>query len=370
MQPPPIAIGFTLALAVLALINGLSAPDPSGNFLLLKGLYALANFAVLLINPGEAFSPLTVWPRGSIALLMMLVAALRWEGRYVAGYSIFIAAMIVQQNLSILSLLFLLTVDLILRPRIFLNRSIWLVFAGVAAVSLFNWQASTAHGLTISVAGLFAVFLISRLLMMVLHSANFSNISAISNQLRRNILDKGPVAADIITLTSLWVTTLPLTLGMAIFVGRQHWSGIDPIWSNVHSRLLGVYQPVVVFGLILIGLDWVHRAMHNDRNRWKTFTLVVTSLIAFVAAFGAGGAAWKHGFLLPQQLRAIDMAVETERPAGLPALSHDDRSALLYYALIKQVDTGQKTLDALFAHRPDLWQQGQPISLKPAPGPH
>ncbi len=144
-RAPAMAAPFALASGAMALLGFLPGPSPSDHLLYYGPLENLINLVVLIVNPGEAFSPLSFWPKSSLALILMAALTNRWSGRIVAGYVLTLTTLLFHITLGGLLLLGFVLMDLSLRPRALpWPRIAPLLAIGAAAFSLGQWRIFSA----------------------------------------------------------------------------------------------------------------------------------------------------------------------------------------------------------------------------------
>jgi hypothetical protein len=79
-------IPLCLVLATVALTAVLPGPRPTDHLLLYSGFEAVANFIAVIVAPGEAFNPMSPWPKNIVLLLALAAFSLRWQGERRASY--------------------------------------------------------------------------------------------------------------------------------------------------------------------------------------------------------------------------------------------------------------------------------------------
>lgn len=151
------AMGLVIAFyAVQGLLPGPVATD---HLLLHGGLKNALNLFVLLLDPGEAFSIVSFWPKSIVLFLAGAVLCLRAEGRLHAGYVILLVAQFFHATLGLLLFAGFLVMDIALRRPQLSWRALLPMLLVSAAMSLRSqWQvfADTGH-LGVAVAGIVAV---------------------------------------------------------------------------------------------------------------------------------------------------------------------------------------------------------------------
>lgn len=355
-----VSAALALTVATIALLNLLPAPDPSSNLMYFEGVYVIANILVHAFNPGEALSALSFWPRNNVGLIMILVAALRWRGRYGAAYGIVAACFLIHGAQAFLALVALLAVDLFLRPSVFTRRSVHFALALAAVLLLLGaglLQAYQWHQLGLMLVGLAAV----AASILMLHrlergGAGAAWLSPI-RRLREWVIQRGDVSADLIMFVGGWIVTLPIILGLSSLFGAGQTYGADPVLAKVHSTLLVVLRPMVIFGLSLMAVTWLGKAMTEGPTRAVGSTVVASALMTVVILFGTAGLLWQQPIPMWKTTLAMDRLIrQPAEPGAKTPSSFDDRAAFLYYAVVKTVDTGHDWVKVLLANRPDLWQ--------------
>lgn len=341
---------FAIAMGSLALIESslfealwsraAGEPFRHGEVTLVAAEAPLRETLRFLLSPGYGYTPLGFLGRCHFALGLVVAFALRWHARLGPAYAALLALAFVHQSMMGLLLGTLVLVDLAIRPRALLRRSVWPVVAVAGVVyllreSIFEVLASpVVAGLVLALAVVAWLLLgrrpreetVARLRRAVERwLAPRRGFLARSDRTASAVLDLG-------VLLSALLVTLPLgVLVNAILPERETMY----FWSQVHGRLLGALRPSVAFGLALVGLALAWRAAGRHArvalgHTLRTVAVVVCAACAWDAARSPGALARMRAF-----------ASELDRGLATPIQQIDGPDeARVYYAVGKTVLTG------------------------------
>jgi len=292
-RAPAMAAPFAVATGAMALLGFLPGPSPTGHLLYHEGLENALNLIVLAVNPGEAFSPLSFWPKSSLALILMAALANRWSGRILTGYVLVLATLLFHITLGGLVLVGFVIMDLALRPRaVPWARLAPVLVLGAAAFSLGQWRIFAESGkfaLTLALLALVAVagviasrWLAPRVARVPLHVADTVAFAA---------------AALLLTLlaVALYLAAAPDT----------PWN-IDSLYLQIAARLIVLAVSVAWLCLGVRAVAWIEA---------RGARLAVVPLVAFAClatVYGAAGSWWWEARFLDSRLHDPTARAATE----------------------------------------------------------
>lgn len=303
----------------------------------------------LLFRPSAQFSPLGFTPRGHFALLTVVVFALRWIDRPAASYWLIFAMSFVHLATSGLLLVIVAGLDLILHPGRFRRISVLVplfVTAALFAHRQSMWQLVGDAGAPIGI-GLGIVVLIG-LFLAVTESARYALGQTFRPvlRLRDKLLDMGPSTAELILMAVGWSLS-----AIALWIVLTQVKPFEELqvfyfWGRVHGRLMMALWPTAVFGILAVALAWAMQP--TGRRRLVAWAAPVVCVACIAAASVKSQAYWETtgimervaGDFFKQERRLKKGAMPTLRALG-------EEEWVLYYAMVKSVDTGKDHLGKL-----------------------
>lgn len=286
----PVALG----VAVMALVGFLPGPVPTDHLLYHEGIENLFNIVVLVVSPGEAFSPLSIWPKSILALILMVVMASRWSGRTGVGYLLAAATIPFHVTLGGLLLMGLVLMDRALHPS---ATPVWWSVCGatVALLSLMlsQWRIVAKGGI-----GLEAVAIIAAVLVSLVFASRF-----------RHLFDGTEKIVESDTIAFVLAAALLTPVAMLLI----DWSDADTslsspvsIFGQLAARLIVLAITVLILALALRATNWL-----RQRNAEHAVT-VVAGFACLLTAYGAAGSWWWESRFLPARMHDIAVRSEAE----------------------------------------------------------
>ena len=302
----------------------------------------------LTVRPSTQFSSLSFPPRSNVALLLVGVFALRWSGKHFCAYLSAFFLSLLHLGTSGLVLALMVAMDILLRPSLFRRPEIAGVI-GVAAISLairesmfvliVGKQALIAAGIIaamILLAGMTVWFFKRR-------GAELSGLAGPYLRLRTRLLGRGTVAADLIVIAVLWVSSLIVVF---VLLDEFHaftvWEAFY-FWSRVNGRVLMVLHPTLIFGLCLLGSGWLLTRFPNFRRRAATL-MPAFAVVPMVTLIGYAVSTTGSTNVLHRVANDLFKAERYVQAQTMPQFTSEKINQLgsaelvLYYAISKTVD--------------------------------
>ncbi|MEQ9189158.1 MAG: hypothetical protein RLQ25_01375 [Alphaproteobacteria bacterium] len=263
-----------LTVSVMALAALPVGPSPSDHLMIHPSpLHNLINLGVLVLSPGEAFSPLGFWPKSSLALVMLAALSLRWAGQARWAYVLLFTTMAFHISLGGLLLAAFLMMDLLMRPRQVDYRLIVpMAVAGLLLFSLSQWRILADTNAGWFFAGVVTVGVVACRLASRWVAPRMGQI---------------PVwKSDSFTAAIATIVLVPTAMvAYAISATDNPW-GPQSVYLQLAARMIVLAFSVVLLGLSCAAVNWLH-ARHAV---WSVAPVVVTALI--VVGYGAAGSWW------------------------------------------------------------------------------
>jgi hypothetical protein len=292
------------------------------------------NFPGLLLNPEVQMSPFGDTPRNHFVLMALAVFALRWRGASTASYALLLALSFLHQSQTGLLTAYVVATDALLRPRIF--RSI----AGALVVlTLATYVSRETLGDVIGLArpSVLAALIaagaaVAAALWLGLQTHAAGRAAASLADWRHRVMARGDIAADLLVIALLWVTTFPIA-AVINSIGTERQSIY--FWSQLHGRSLGILRPAFVLGL----LAW---AVAGASRTWSPAPVTRAVLVLSAAALVPSAAlAATYG---RQPIATLEQSLrEMDRSLG-PGVDWTTAGSLseeqIYYALARALDQG------------------------------
>ncbi|RMF09185.1 MAG: hypothetical protein D6763_08270 [Alphaproteobacteria bacterium] len=298
---------FALAMGAMAILGFLPGPSPTDHLLIYGPVKNAINLIVLAISPGEAFSPLSFWPKSSLALILMAALANRWRGRIHTGYLLLLATMAFHITLGGIVFAGFVLLDLALRPK---RLSVWRIgLLATGAAMLFTsgqWRIlsedSQGGAIEITIAIAISAFALSLI-------ANRILVSRLSADV--------PVAAS--DTAAFVIAAIVFTpLAMSLYVASTQsatWGGMA-IFLQLAARLIVLATSVLWLFACTRGVSWL-----AERNAEGAALAGVTFMCA-VTVYGAAGSWWWEARFIDARLHdpAARAATEPLAPVYYRAL--------------------------------------------------
>jgi|GEM_PF-1456194 len=303
----------------------------------------------LLFRPSAQFSPLGFAPRGHFAILTVVVFALRWIDKPVASYWLVVALTFVHLSTSGLLLVILVMLDVILRPERLKRPTILVPIVMAAALFGYRqsmWQLIGDAGEPIGI-GLGVVALIGLFLSVADGArAGLARLFSPIMRLRNKLLAIGPSSAEIILLVVGWSVT-----AAALYWVLRTYQPFEELqvfyfWGRVHGRLMMVLWPTIVFGLIAVGLAWAMQP--TARRRQVAYALPIICALCIGATSVRSTEYWETTGIMERVAGDLFKLERRLKKGPMPTLrALGEEEWVLYYAMVKSVDTGKDVLSPL-----------------------
>ena len=288
------------------------------------------NLAGLLLNPQVQMSPFGDTPRNHFVLLALPVFLLRWQGKYTASYAWVLLLTAVHQSQTGLLTAYLVAADAALRPAIFRGVS-----GALVAVTLGVFLGRETLGAAIGVArpmvvaaAAAAVVAIAAALWVGLRGERSSRLAAWLADIRARLTRRGPVAADLIVIGTLWVITFPVA-----YVINSQGTELQSLyfWTQVHGRSLGILRPPLILGMLVLLLD----RFGAGWERKAPILAGVSALALLPSAYAAAGHERTPVDRLERQLREIEAQLGPTTDWGNIGAADEH---VIYYAVSRALD--------------------------------
>lgn len=302
----------------------------------------------LTLNPSPQFSSLSFPPRSNIALLLVGVFALRWTGRHFSAYLAAFFLSLVHLATSGLVLALMVAMDVVLRPGLFRRPQISAVIA-VAAISMVIRESMfvliVGEQALIAAAIIAAVILLAGLTIWFFKRSGteLSKLAGPYLRLRAWLIGRGNVAADLIVIAVLWISSLiVIYVLLNEFRAFSRWEAFY-FWSRVNGRVLMVLHPTLIFGLCLLGFGSLVTRFANFRRHAATL-MPALALVPMVILIGYAASIARSGNMMKTAVYDLFQAERYVQIEAMPQitsekLKHLDFSdRVLYYAISKTVD--------------------------------
>jgi len=286
---PPAA----LAVAVMAMTGFLPGPGATDHLLFHDGLEKLLNLVVLVVSPGEAFSPLSIWPKSSVALIVLATMCCRWNGYLGTGYVLTLASMLFHLTLGGLLLLSFTVIDRVFRPeRIPVAWSALAASASIAALAFGQWRI-ILHGDFVLPVILVGILLLSAVLLL-----RYVDIGHRAASIMHLDIALFVFAASVMTATGM---LLLATSGAETIL-----SSPVSIFGQLAARLIVLSTTVLLLAMALHATQWLKKR-HADAA-----VPAVALFACLLAIYGACGSWWWESRFIPARLHEIHERAQTE----------------------------------------------------------
>lgn len=292
-RAPAMAAPFAIASGAMALLGFLPGPSPSDHLLYYGPLENALNLVVLAVNPGEAFSPLSFWPKSSLALILMAALANRWTGHIVTGYVLVLATLLFHITLGGLVLAGFVLMDLALRPRaIPWPRLAPVLVLGAAAFSLGQWRI-------FATSGAFALTLV------LLALVALTGLGA-SRWLAPRVARFPVHVTDTLGFAAAALLLIPLAMALYLAASPDNPWAVESLYLQVAARLVVLAVTVAWLCLASRAMAWIEA---------RGAGLAAVPLVAFAClatVFGAAGSWWWEIRFLDSRLHDPTARATTE----------------------------------------------------------
>ncbi len=216
-------------------------------------------------DPSYSFSAFSFTGRNNFVLYMLGVFIARWMGRYRLAYVLLTFGFLFHASMAMLSLLTFFVIDLVLRPHIFKGR---IILSAIFIALTYDFMIET---LWHKVGG-FALLIIVPIVALIVFFLRIDLI--LRNYPRfvdgfhrfRSLGSRYRSFSDVLFFCSGWFITAPIAI---ILNGLADDTQATYFWSQIHVRILSVWQPAILLSIILF---FFYRGV--DRVRY-TFILMV-----------------------------------------------------------------------------------------------
>jgi len=322
------------------------------------GLFEFVAYSLdTILYPDRCCSPFGYFARSNFNLLLILVFALRWSNRHAASYFLLASMSVIHLAQTGLAVLLLIAADLLLRPKT-LGRKPVLAGAALALIVFLARQGAwpkfawfTEHAMLLVVGVLAAGLLI---LLIYRLAGDLEKIARASLgpvlRLRGWILDKGPVAADLIVVGLGWLGLSLLLLAVVKWLGQEALEEMSYLSRGTlivtPRRLLSMLQAPFIFGLVLLWLRWLDKAPERTKAaaaRWSPRLVLLAVLVLWGQNLARAG-------LDPFPARQIER-MERLHARALAAPPYPDRDfdeARMYYLMALYARSGHYVENGFF----------------------
>jgi hypothetical protein len=299
------------------------------------------------LNPGDAYSPFSVFPRCLCALLAFAAFALRWSGRPAAAYWVPLLIGGIHQSTTAILLFVLICCDIAIRPQV-LARAAILVPIGVnVAVVFLRERMFAILGFSTSDV-LIAVAIMLGLVVALAMSgpvraavrAGLSRIAV----LRSHTVEGVPVPfADALIIFSVW---LVLILISYLAARSDAWYRVIYFWSELSPRYIGMFQLSLIAGLLFPVIAMMQSA-RPAAGKW--FAASVAAVLVAVAVSQVMTQQMRSLASQIQWTQELDTKVAAQRDAygGGKVPTIRDESAW-YYLMLRNAILGDRSLATFF----------------------
>ncbi len=290
------------------------------------------NFPGLILNPQVQMSPFGDTPRNHFILLTLALFTLRWRGAFAASYLLLLCMSFVHQSQTGLLSAYLLGADAVLRPRIFRSPT-----AILLALIIGTYLSRETLGGAIGIARPLVIVTIAILTaaggLLIWIGVRRPASAALADRLdrlRQRLLRRGAVAADLLVIGGIWVTTFPVAAAINA-MGSEVQSLY--FWTQIHGRSLGILRPALLFGITLFALAAAFR--RYTPAQITRATLVAAGLALIPSAYLAGRHSRTPIATLEHQLRDLDRQVGPTIDWVAIGAESEER---IYYSLARTLD--------------------------------
>jgi hypothetical protein len=346
----------TATLAVVACVQGMidlgGSVQVLGNFAegqhfgFVKTIYRIC---LLILDPGASSFIFGTAPRCIVTLMLVAMFLLRWTGRFVTAYAIFLPMTFVHQSETGILLVMLVMIDAIMRPRLLLRPSVAFFVLGAALVFLLRerlWViVGTAGALILlllmgAVAGLLAWRYAQRRISdpddFRLSLPGFGVLPA---ELSNRLGSMGVMASDVLLL-ALGLAALFFVTWLGNWFASASQSNF--FWNHIAGRMMGTFEPVFLLAGIYAGLEWLAR-------RFSLQSVVSSVGRGVVVATGILLALVQPWSTIAQVIDRNTNAMNALEREILPIKNFEgEDEAVFYYALAKSLATGEPIVRRLW----------------------
>lgn len=291
---------------------------------------AFGRTAYFFINPGPEFSIFGTSPRSNFAILSLVAALLRWDGRLSLSYLMLAVAILFHASSGLIVLALFVASNLAFRPSE-IARPAPLISIGICVALEFS-QESLGNILGLNFVAMTIVLILS----LVLAFGLYGLVSNFRSKLVRyaslpNAMFPDRITADFVIFLFLWNASLAMILGR---LGYLDFTSVAYLWSQFNVRAAGILQPMLIVAIAVFML----RAIKWNYN-W---------IIPLTLALMLGGLARNHLTLRdPRQEYARNLSkLEARRVNTLPYTrtpSAEDQD-MWYYAILRALDFNENHL--------------------------
>ncbi len=291
---PKMDAPFALAVSIAALTGFLPGPSGSDHLMSFGGLDNLLNLIVLAVDPGEALSPLSIWPKSTVVLIFMAVLANRWSGRLEAGYALLAATIAFHLTLGGLMLFGVAVMDLALRRGQVSSR--WLGFAfalALAALALGQWRI-VAEGEALLAVGVVALAVVT----LVAQAWQFGQPLG-----ARELMPAVDTGA--IVLAAMVFTPAAMAF-VAVTHTETSLSAPESVFVQLAARLIVVAVATAIFAASVKAMRFM-----RERNATQA-ALVAVGFVSLFTIYGAAGSWWWEIKSLPERMHDTGARSQSE----------------------------------------------------------
>lgn len=279
---------ISIAISAMAILSFLPSPHPTDHLLRYEAIENAVNLVVLAAAPGEAFSPLSFWPKSSLAMIMLGALALRWSGRMAHSYVALATTLLFHITLGTLILVSFVIMDLSLRPKTVPWRPVWpLLIAAALALGTAGQSEIFSHTghLPWLIASLLAIA-----------GGGWAASPLIAPLATRLDL----VDADTLAFTFATLAAVPAAMLLyALAYSGELW-GPEASYLQVAARLLVL--TVAVYSLFL----GVRAQRWLEARKASEALLPIVLFASLATAYGAAGSWWWEGRTLYARMETLD----------------------------------------------------------------
>lgn len=321
-------------------------------------VYMVGSFVKMLFTPLMTFSPFYPPFKSRLVVFVLTAFILRWRDYRAAGYWCLLLGAFFHQGYGGIIIMFVIAIDIIKNPEIFRNFKI-LIPALLGIIFYFLRDGTIREALAV----IHPYIIISALSVAILAFAllrkrlwTLRNILYVPLEKRINY---NPIYTDVIVLAFLWFSSLLLFIPISL--------SVDPLsssllWGQVHGRLLGVLDFVIIFSLIYAAFEFFSKKFGSERLLKATLLITSFSVICCMSyAFVKFKTPHEVYNNVKTDFAKIDALSEETLPdfRGLAVadqfkMTHGELvESIVYYSLAKSKETGVAYHKALFYNRND-----------------
>lgn len=333
------------ASAALCLIIALETLLPEG------GVYRVGDWSepmkvfsqliALFLNGKPYLTPFGLTPRDWMLLLLFGVGALRLAGRYTAGYWILAALLPLHLIYAILVLAVVATVDILVRPWLFLERGNKIPFAVAVALAIV-FGRDVLFFLNTPVLFLLIAVAVTALF--------FQPVSLVVNRLHertvRRWVPRNGALADICALLFVFAVALILS---ALFNKSADRQTANYFWLELPSRVMGIEKPLLLVTAAGLAMTYARSIL---KPSLAALLVPVTAIGTLAIALAQDYRTWTSSTSLwgpHDMVRQLDKDTVSFKPkyaydptGKVHAFYHD---VIMFYAINKEIDTGTIVLE-------------------------